>query len=173
MLAPQPIEGEGLLDVVLDPVGELGKLALPALEPGRQIAARLREVAAVIVPAQLLQALVVPLPGHVIQGIPEKMHVAALPGGGGQDFGNRLLQPRMIVRDHDLDAGAAAFLQAQEEVLPARPALPVGQLHRQHLTPVRLACAAPPARRSRLTQSMPSAIETAWLRITAASRTFS
>ena len=53
MLARQPVEGEGLLDVVLDPVGELGILGLPAIEPSCQIAPRLADIAAVTRPFKL------------------------------------------------------------------------------------------------------------------------
>ena len=48
----QPVESQGVLDVVLDPVAQLGVLALPLLEPGRQIAPGFLQVLAVVEPAQ-------------------------------------------------------------------------------------------------------------------------
>ena len=53
----------------LDPVGERGVFALPARQPGRQIAPRLADIAAVVEPAQFLQAVVVAFSRHVVQGI--------------------------------------------------------------------------------------------------------
>ena len=63
------------------------------------------------------------------------MHVATLPGRLGKDFGDRLLETRVIVGDDELDARQAALLEAEKKPLPRRCAFPVGQLHRQHLAP--------------------------------------
>jgi hypothetical protein len=41
----------------------------------------------------------------------------------------------MVIGDHELDAAKPALAQAEEEVAPTRPALAVGQLHAEHLTP--------------------------------------
>jgi hypothetical protein len=54
VLARQPVEGQGLVDIVFDPAGELGIFRRPLGEPGGQIAPRLDEVAPIIQPAQLL-----------------------------------------------------------------------------------------------------------------------
>ena len=59
VLARQPVESERLIDRLFDPAGELWVLARPFGEPGREIAARLSEVAAILQPAPLLQAIVV------------------------------------------------------------------------------------------------------------------
>ena len=97
--------------LILDPVGERGVFALPARQPGRQIApATSPIVAAVVEPAQFLQAVVVAFSRHVVQGISEKVHVATLPGRLGKDFGDRLLETRVIVGDDELDARQAALL---------------------------------------------------------------
>ncbi len=69
VLARQAVEGEGLLDGVLDPVGQLRVLLLPALQPAGQVAPRLDDIAAVIEPTQLLETIVVPLARHVIQRV--------------------------------------------------------------------------------------------------------
>src|SRR6202011_6340326 len=41
----------------------------------------------------------------------------------------------MIVGDDELDTGEAARPEPREEITPARPALAIGQLDRQDLTP--------------------------------------
>ena len=104
MLTRQPVEGQGGADLVLDPVGELRILLVPALDPGGEIALRLGEIPAVIEPAQLLQAVVVGLVRQVIQGISQEVNVAALPCRFGHDLGDRVLQPRMVVRDDEFHA---------------------------------------------------------------------
>ena len=48
------------------------------------------EIAARVKPAQLLQTVVVGLAWQVIEAIAQEMHVAALPGGFGQDLGDCL-----------------------------------------------------------------------------------
>ena len=59
VLARQPVEGQGLLDVLLDPAAQLGVGRLPLGEPGREITPGLSEVPSVVQPAQLAQAVVV------------------------------------------------------------------------------------------------------------------
>jgi hypothetical protein len=54
----QPVVGQGLLDVILDPACQLGVLALPLGEPGREVAPDLGELAPIVKPAQLHQAIV-------------------------------------------------------------------------------------------------------------------
>jgi hypothetical protein len=81
MLARQPIKGlprsqrrpwwsarsgQRLLDVPLDPGAELGVGRLPLGEPGRQVAPGLGEVAPVIEPTQLTQAVVVDLARYLV-----------------------------------------------------------------------------------------------------------
>ena len=70
-----------------------------------------------------------------------------------------------IVGDDKFDAVQTACLEPKQEVAPARSALAIGELDREH----------PRLREGRLwrrpSQSMPIAISTAWLRITPASRT--
>ena len=68
------------------------------------------------------------------------MHVAAL---AGRDLAQRRPKPGMVVGHHELDPVQAALLQPEQEVAPARPALPVGELDPQH------AASAVPADRHR------------------------
>src|SRR6516165_4936286 len=96
---------------------------------------RRAEIAPVVKPAQFLQAVVIDPARHVIERVPQKMHVAALPGGLREHFTNRRLQPLMMVGDDKLDAGETARLQPGEELAPARPALAVGKLDREDLPP--------------------------------------
>ncbi len=100
----QPVEGEGLLDVLLDPVRQRAVAALPALQPGGQVPARLGLVEAMVQPAQLLQAVVVPLARHVIQRVAQEMHVAALPDRLRENLLDRPPQPRVIVGNNVFDA---------------------------------------------------------------------
>src|SRR3546814_3969665 len=79
-----PVEGEGLLDRLLGPVGEPGIFGAPSGEPLGEIGAGLGEVAPVVEPAQFLQAVVVGLPWQVIERVPQEVHVAALVCGAGQ-----------------------------------------------------------------------------------------
>jgi hypothetical protein len=77
VLARQPVESQRLLDTLFDPAGQLGIFAGPLGEPGGELAARFAEIAAVVQPTQLLQAVVVDPARHVVERIPEEMHVAA------------------------------------------------------------------------------------------------
>jgi hypothetical protein len=60
------------------------------------------------------------------------MDVAALPGRLRQDLDDRLPEPGVVIRDHELDAGQAAPAQPQQKLAPARTALAVGKLDRQN-----------------------------------------
>ena len=117
-----------------------GYFACHLAEPAGEVLARLGELAAVVEPAQLLQAVVVGLARQVVERVAQEVHVAALPGRRGQDLADRPLQPLVVVRDHELHPVEPALLQPDQEVLPARAALAVGQLHR------RARCAGPPSR---------------------------
>src|SRR3546814_3660910 len=97
MPAWQPVEGEGLLDRLLGPVGEPGIFGAPSGEPLGEIGAGLGEVAPVVEPAQFLQAVVVGLPWQVIERVPQEVHVAALVCGAGQHLADRRAQAGMIV----------------------------------------------------------------------------
>ena len=90
VLAGQPVEGQRLLDVLLDPAAELGVGRLPLGEPGRQIPPGLGEVAPVVEPAELAQTVVVDLARHVIKGVAQEVHITALPCRLGQDLDDRL-----------------------------------------------------------------------------------
>src|SRR6202040_3961263 len=61
--------------------------------------------------------------GDIVEGVAQEVDVATLPDGLRQDLADRLLQPRMIVGDDELDPEQAAALQVQQEALPARSAL--------------------------------------------------
>jgi len=63
------------------------------------------------------------------------MHVAALVDGLGQDLLDRPAQAGMVVGDDEFDPCKAAGLEAEQELLPARAALAVGELDAEHLTP--------------------------------------
>jgi len=65
--------GQGLFDVVLDPAGEPGIFSALFSEPSRKIAPDLREIAPIIHPAQLQQAVVADC-GNVIECVPEDLH---------------------------------------------------------------------------------------------------
>ena len=68
----QPVIGERLLDVLLHPGAELRIFRLPFAEPGRDVAADLGQLAPVVKPAQLPQAVVIDFARHVIERIPRK-----------------------------------------------------------------------------------------------------
>src|SRR5579884_449342 len=127
--------GQRLLDVVLDPVAQPWVLGLPLRQPGGDVAPHLGNVAPVVEPAQLLQAIVVHLARHVVERVAQEMHGAALPGGLRENLADRRLQTLVIVGDDELDAGEPTRLQAGQEIAPARPALAVRQLDRQDLAP--------------------------------------
>lgn len=84
-------------------------------------------------PAQFLQTIVIGLPRKVVQGIPQEMHIAALPSGFGQDLKDRLLQPGVVVGHDEFNTRQATLLQAQKEFLPTALALAVGHLDGQDL----------------------------------------
>jgi hypothetical protein len=104
VLARQPVEGQGLLDALLDPTAQLQVSGLPLGEPCREVAPGLAEIASVVQPPEFPQAVVVDLAWHVVERVAQEVHVTALPSGLGQDFDDRLLEAGMIVRDHELDA---------------------------------------------------------------------
>src|SRR2546423_14147266 len=61
------------------------------------------------------------------------MHVAALIGRLRQSLAQCRSEAGVIIGDDELDAVQAARLQPQQEIPPARSALAVGELDRQHL----------------------------------------
>ena len=69
MLARQPVEGERLLDRFLDPCDEPRITRAAFGDPGGEVVAGLFDRAAVVKPAQLLQAVVVGLARQVIEGV--------------------------------------------------------------------------------------------------------
>jgi hypothetical protein len=73
MLARQAIEGQRLLDRLLGPGDQARVAPLPFGNPGGQIAPRLLDRAAVVEPAQLLQAVIIGLARQVIEGIAEEV----------------------------------------------------------------------------------------------------
>lgn len=159
MLSRQPEEGQGLFDGILGPACQARIACRPFGKPCGKISPGLCEIAPVVEPAQFLQAVVAVLPRQMIERVPEEVHVAALPGGFGDHLADRCHQAGVIVGHNQLDALEAARLEADEEVPPGRAALAIGHLH---------------ARIWRLpSQSIPTAISTAWLMTTPASRTFS
>src|SRR6185437_5075414 len=63
------------------------------------------------------------------------MHIAALIGCLGQRLAQRRSEAGMIVGDDKLDAMQTTGFEPQQKIPPARSALPVGELDRQHLAP--------------------------------------
>jgi len=107
VLARQTVEGEGLLDGLLGPGDEAWVARAPFGDPGGEIAAGFLGRAAIVEPAQLLQAVVVGLAGQVVEGVPEEVDVAALEGGLGQDLADGGPEAGMVIGDDELDAGKA------------------------------------------------------------------
>jgi hypothetical protein len=70
------------------------------------VAPHLGQIAPVIHPSQLEQAIVIDLAGNIVERVAQEVHIAALPEHAGEDFGDRLIQARMIVGDDELDARA-------------------------------------------------------------------
>src|SRR5215212_10327928 len=79
VLRRKPVERERLFDVLFDPCHQLRVAAFPLRDPRCQVIARFTEVAPLVDPAQLAQAVVIALARKVVQAIPQKVHVAALP----------------------------------------------------------------------------------------------
>ena len=105
--ARQTVEDEGLLDGLLGPGDEAWVARAPFGDPGGEIAPGFLGRAAVVEPAQLLQAVVVGLAGQVVEGVPEEVDVAALEGGLGQDLADGGPEAGMVIGDDELDAGKA------------------------------------------------------------------
>ena len=102
MLPRQPIKAQRFLDIFFDPSAQLGIAFAPLQQPGRQILAGFLRVSPVIDPAQFLQAIIVRFPRQLIECIPQKVNIAALPHCFGQRFLNRTAQAGLIVADHEL-----------------------------------------------------------------------
>jgi hypothetical protein len=133
VLAGQQEEGEGLLDVRLDPSAQLGVLLRPALQPAGQVGARFQHRVSFIKPGQLGDAVVGVAAAELVTGVAQEVDVAALPAGFGEDFHDGALEAGMIVADDHLHPVQPAFLQAEQLGLPRARALLGGQLHRQDL----------------------------------------
>src|SRR4029077_18665782 len=71
---------------------------------------------------------------HVIERGGQEMHVAALIGRLRENLAQCCPQAGMIVGHDKFDAMQTTGLQPEQEIAPARPALAVGELARQHLT---------------------------------------
>ena len=93
------------------------------------------DVAPVVQPAQLLEAVVVRPAGAMAECVAQEMHVAALPRGLLEYIPDDLPQPVVIVADHELHPMQAPIPQPGEKVLPGAAGLPVGHLHPQDLAP--------------------------------------
>ena len=86
VLARQAVEGERLLDGLFDPADEFGVAASPFGDPCSEVLASLLDRAAVVEPAQFLQAIVVGLARQMVQGVTEEVDVTALESGFGKDL---------------------------------------------------------------------------------------
>ena len=94
---------------------------------------RLGEIAAVVQPAQFLQAVVAVLAWKMIERVPEEVDVAALPGGFGQHFGQGAFEAGVVVADGEAHAGQAALLECQQQLAPAGGAFAPGDLDGEDL----------------------------------------
>jgi hypothetical protein len=86
VLAREPVESQGLLDGFLDPTDQLRIASSPFGDPCSEVLASLLDRAAVVEPAQFLQAVIVGLSGQMVEGVAKEVDVAALEGGFGQDL---------------------------------------------------------------------------------------
>ena len=91
------VKGPSLLDVFLDPGAEFWVFWGPKVEPAAQVQAGFGGVAAVVKPAQFSEAIVVGFAWKVVERVAQKMDVAALPGGFGEDFGDSAFEAGMVV----------------------------------------------------------------------------
>jgi hypothetical protein len=78
-------------------------LGLQFGEPGGDVAAHLDELAPVINPAQLLQAVIGQPARQMVECVSEEVHIAALSEGTGQDLADCLLEHRTVIGDDQLD----------------------------------------------------------------------
>lgn len=123
------VEGPGLLDVFFDPGAELGVFWRPVVEPAAEVLACFCGVAAVVEPAQFGEAIVVGFAREMVEGVAQKVDVAALPCGLGEDFCDGTFEAGMVAGNGEAHAAQAALLEAEDELTPARGAFTTGQLH--------------------------------------------
>src|SRR5215210_3409801 len=133
MLAREAEEGEGLLDCILDPLGQPRVFCLPFGEPCGEISLGLGEIATIVEPPELPKAVVGMLSRQVIQGVPEKMNVAALIGCLAENLADGSPEAGMIIGDDKFDAVKATGLQGKEEVPPGGAALAIGHVNGKDL----------------------------------------
>lgn len=129
----QPVEGERLLDVGLDPVAELAVHLLPAGQPLGQMAAGFGDFVQIVEPAQFQQTVVGVFARQVVERVAQKVDVATLPVRLGQRLHRGAFEAGVVVADDQLHAVQAAFLQPQQMLLPAGGALAAGQFDGQHM----------------------------------------
>ena len=84
VLARELVESQGLLDGFLDPSDQLRIASSPFGDPCGEVLVGLLDRAAVVEPAQFLQAVVVGLSGQMVEGVAKEVDVAALKGGFGK-----------------------------------------------------------------------------------------
>ncbi len=70
-------------------------------------------------PAQLLQAVVVDPARHVVERVPEEMHVAALIGRFGESLAQCRPETGVIIGDDEFDAVQTTRLEPEQEIPPA------------------------------------------------------
>jgi hypothetical protein len=68
----------------------------------------------------------------VRQHVSDEVHRAPLPGAG-QHAGDGVLEPFVLIRDRQPDAGQAAFLQAAQELDPEAAGLDLADVDADHL----------------------------------------
>ncbi len=79
MLPGQAIETQCLFNVVFYPAAQLRVALAPFLQPRRDVLAGFLQIPPVVNPPQFLQAVIIGFPRQVVEGVPEKVNVTALP----------------------------------------------------------------------------------------------
>ena len=68
----------------------------------------------------------------MVERVSEEMHIAALVSGLRQNLAQHRSQPGVIVGDDKFDPMQTARLEGQQKIPPARAALAIGELDREH-----------------------------------------
>lgn len=139
VLSRKTVERQRLFDVVFRPIAELGISATLLLKPRSQVFSCLVDAAPVIDPAQFRKAVVIGFPRHLIQGVAQETHIAALPHRLCEYLGDGLPQTGVIVADNQLHTVHVPLLQRQAQLFPTCSTI------RDWPLPPPARCAAPPS----------------------------
>ena len=91
VLERPPVEAEGFANALFHPLAELRVFGPSALQPWPQVFLRFGQIPSVPEPARFLPAVIHGFPGQMIQGVSQKVHLAALPDRRRDHFGLRPL----------------------------------------------------------------------------------